>query len=413
MPEIRPFRGILYNPQKIKDIAKVVTEPYDVISPVEQASYYRKHPYNVIRLILGRHFSEDDNKNNQYTRAKKYFNDWLKRGILLGDEQESIYIYSQSFSHNGQQKVRTGFIVLLKLEDFAKNIILPHENTFCKAVQDRLKLLKETSANLSPIFAVFIDPQAKVNKILNQYKKGERPCAFIEKDKVIHRLWRMSQKRKIAAVRKLLKQRQIFIADGHHRYEAALNYKLQRQKSARHPRASFNYVMVYLVPTADPGLTILPTHRVVKLKGSFRMQEAMRNLKKVFQLQAFSTAEGLFSFMRRHNSKTCIFGAYFGKHRFYGLKLKAGRPHHKELDVDVLHNVIIERISTLEQTIYYTRDAQEAIKLVEAGKYQAAFFLRPTTVKEVKKAAFAGKKMPHKSTYFYPKLLTGLVINKL
>ena len=426
MAHIRSFRGILYNPRKIKNIAKVFTEPYDVINPLEQAAYHKSHPYNIIRLILGKRHPADNSKNNRYIRARKYFADWIKKDILLRDKGENIYIYAQTFPHNNRTKTRTGFIILLKIEDFAKNAILPHENTRSCAVQERLKLLQETGANLSPIFALFCEPQGRINKLLSRHKRGQRPCIVIKKDEVLHRIWRMSDKRKIAAVQKLLRDKQIFIADGHHRYEAALNYKLQMQKKKR-GAAPFNYVMTYLVATDDPGLTILPTHRAIKVKGGFKLQEIISKLRKAFELRRFSTSDELFSYMRESPAAARVFGACFGKNKFWGLKLKSAgivykiidedkQSFHKGLDVSILHSLVIERILNIapfEKNIYYTRDAQECIKLVSEDKYQAAFFLRPLRVTQVKRAACAGRKMPHKSTYFYPKLLTGLVINKL
>jgi len=415
MPDIRPFHGVLYNPQKIKDIASVVTEPYDVINSRQQAAYYRRHPYNIIRLILGKRYSKDNSKNNQYTRANKLFTDWQKENILLCDKKQNIYIYTQTFSYNGRKKTRTGFIVLLKLEDFGKNTILPHENTFSHPVQDRLNLLKIMDANSSPIFAMFSDPQKKVNKLLIQHKRKHHPDIVIKKDNILHKIWRMSDKVKIASIKKLLKGRKVFIADGHHRYEAALNYKMQMQKRKKSPSkgSSFNYVMTYLAATADSGLAILATHRVLKIKARFRPQVLVRKLRKLFEIKKFSTSEKVFSYMHNAGSER-VLGAYFGKNRFYGLKLK--HPRRKELDVTILHSLIIEQALNMgsgDETIYYTRDAQEAIKLVKGGRYHAALFLKPTTIRQVKRVASSGAKMPHKSTYFYPKLLTGLVMNKL
>ena len=429
MPDIRSFRGMLYNPKKIKDIAQVVAEPYDVINLLQQNAYYHAHPYNIIRLILGKSYYGDNRKNNQYTRARKYFADWQRQDILKRDQNKSIYIYTQSFPHNDKRKTRTGFIVLLKLEDFTKNTILPHENTFSQPVQDRLKLLQSVQANLSPIFALFCDRQGKISALLNQYKRTRRHYIAIKKEGVLHKIWRVSDKRIVAKVQKLLKGRQIFIADGHHRYEAALNYKLQMQRKKHRLAQSdpFGYVMTYLVATDNPGLTILPTHRVVKVKASFRPKGIIANIGKTFKVDKFSTSLELFSYMRKSNLTSCIFGAYFGKGRFYGLKLKndriigrfigqSRRCTHKDLEIDILHSVIIQDILNLvpiKQDISYTKDAQEAIKLVDTGRDRVAFFLRPTTIRQVKKVARSGGKMPHKSTYFYPKLLTGLVINKL
>jgi uncharacterized protein (DUF1015 family) len=429
MPDIRSFRGILYNSEKIKDFAKVVTEPYDVISPSQQQAYHKLHPYNIIHLILGKQKPGDNAKNNQYTRAKRYFNLWREQDILLRDDQECIYIYAQTFCHNDKKKTRTGFIVLMKLEDFAKNAILPHENTFSQPVQDRLKLLKTVRANLSPIFAIFNDRQGKINKLLSEYKRHHTPYTVFEKDKVLHRLWRMNDTRKIATIKKLLKNQQIFIADGHHRYEAALNYKIDMQRpGAKTGRNSTgNFVMTYLAATTDRGLTILPTHRAVKIKTKIDFAKIIQSLKKSFVVRTFFTSDDLFSYMRKSGTQDCVFGVYAEKNKFFGLQLKnknqvyklvgrTGRTSNKSLDVAILHEYIIAqiiKISPNKEDICYTRDAQEAIQLVNKNRYQMAFFLRPPTVTQVKKVARAGERMPHKSTYFYPKLLTGLVINAL
>jgi uncharacterized protein (DUF1015 family) len=414
MLDIRPFHGVLYNPQKIKDIAKVVSEPYDVISPSEQSAYHNIHPRNIIRLILGESFPADNSRDNRYTRANKFFTDWLKDKVLLADKKESIYIYSQRFQYQGRTRTRTGFIALLRLEDFAKNRILPHENTHAHAVRDRLRLLQTTGANLSPIFALFSDPSKRINALLNQYKKRHRPVIAFKKEGIKHKLWSMSDKDKIAVIQRLIKKGRVFIADGHHRYEAALNYKYWIQKKKAHPQrnSSFNYVMTYLAATDDPGLTILPTHRAVTIKGAFKLQEIMRNLKQDFLVYQFSTSKGLFSYMRRQRGPH-IFGVYFGKQRFYGLQLKQ---RGKDSDVVILHKAIIQGIlnaPSLTANIYYSRDAREVIRLVDEARFQVGFFLKPATVKQVKTTAAQGVKMPHKSTYFYPKLLSGLVINKL
>jgi uncharacterized protein (DUF1015 family) len=426
MPDIRPFRGLLYNTQKVKDIAKVLTPPYDVIGPAEQKSYYRMHPYNIIRLILGKEYPQDTNKSNRYTRADKLFRDWQRQKVLMHQEKEGIYIYTQSFLHNNKRRTRTGFIVLLKLEDFTKNTILPHEITFSQPVKDRLRLLKTVQANLSPIFAIFVDSQERVNRLLNQCKKEHPPYIVTEKEKVLHSLWRVNDKGKISAIKKLLKGKQIFIADGHHRYEAALNYKMHMQKAKRRRSrmSAANYIMTYLVATCDRGLAILPTHRAVRNIADFHPDKVYSSLKASFHIRNFSTSEELFSYMLAEKGG-CIFGAYFGKHKFCALKLKAATPAKRQggrkgigedLDVTILQRFIIEEIlhiHSCRENVYYTRDAQEAIKLVDKDGYQSAFFLRPAKITQVKRIARAGVKMPHKSTYFYPKLLSGLVINSL
>jgi uncharacterized protein (DUF1015 family) len=418
MSDIRPFSAIFYNVQKVGNIAEVVAEPYDVITPAQQRAYYRMHPYNIIRLILGRSYASDNKKNNQYTRAGRFFVKWLRKNILYSDKREYIYIYTQTFRHNGRVRVRTGFIALLKLEDFAQNSILPHENTFSQSVQDRLKLLQSVHANLSPIFALFCDPQRKIHSLLSAYKRKHSPCIVLKKDDITHRIWRMSDEKKIGKIQELVKRQQIFIADGHHRYEAALKYRRYRQgkKKDLSKLQSFDYIMAYLVATSDPGLAILPTHRVVRIKDTLQLSKIVSSLQDIFFMRKISTARQLFSYLRKKDS-AYVYGAYFGRNRFWIIRIKKkGRQSTCEnSDVTILHEQIINRIlnlNTFAENIYYTRDAQEAIELVDKDKYQAAFFLRPATVAQVKRFACAGIKMPHKSTYFYPKLLTGLVINK-
>lgn len=326
MAQIRPFRGVLYNSRQIQDFARVVSEPYDVINSGQQEDYYRLHPYNIIRLILGKRYPGDNDKNNQYTRADKFFRDWQKQGVLRRDEKEYLYLYEQTFLHNHKRKRRSGFIILLKLEDFAKNTILPHENTFSRPVTDRLELLKTVRANLSPIFALFSDPQEKTNKLISSYKKSHRPYIALEKDGIWHKLWRLGDKQKIAALKKLLKNKQIFIADGHHRYEAALTYRNQMlKKQGPAPGAAFNYVMTYLVATNDPGLAILPTHRALKLKRRWPTAELWRGLKQAFLARKFSSPDQLFAYLARRGRTKGVFGAYFGQRRFWGLRLKNHR----------------------------------------------------------------------------------------
>ncbi|MBN3038312.1 MAG: DUF1015 domain-containing protein [Candidatus Omnitrophica bacterium] len=428
MPDIRAFKGVLYNPQKINDIAKVITEPYDVINPAQQQAYYELHPYNIINLILGKKTLKDSAKNNQYTRAKEYFAQWQKENVLLRDKKKSIYIYSQSFPYDGKIKTRTGFIALMKLEDFAKNSVLPHENTFSGPVQDRLRLLQTVGANLSPIFALCGDQKGKINKLLSVHKRKHKPYFVFEKEGVVHRLWKMSDRKNIAVIKRLLKDQQIFIADGHHRYEAALNYKKNREKDRKIKcnGCDYNYVMTYLATTTDKGLTILPTHRALKIKSGIKPEEVVSCLKKSLPVRSFSSSAELFAYMRRQPPLKSVFGMYL-EGKFYCLLLKnTSRVYRlvdskknrfsQSLDVAILHNCIIHKIlniSPAQGDIFYTRDAQEAIYFVDQDKYQLAFFLRPTTVREVKKVAKAGERMPHKSTYFYPKLVTGLVVNAL
>ncbi|MFH1244857.1 MAG: DUF1015 domain-containing protein [Candidatus Omnitrophota bacterium] len=425
MPDIRPFKGVLYNPEKV-NISEVVTEPYDVISPVQQKSYYALHPNNIVRLILGEQYPADNDKNNCYTRAAEFLNEWLRQDILQRDKKESLYICTQSFLHNGRKKSRTGVIARLKLEAPEENTVLPHENTFSQPVCDRLELTKAVQANLSPIFGLFPDERGELNKLLNKWKKEHRPYFVFEKDKIAYKLWRLEEEKNISAVQRLFKGKQVLIADGHHRYEAALKYKYFMQKRQNKPLsgAAFDYVMTYLAGTSDKGLTILPTHRALKVKGGINSEELIQGLEKNFTVWSFTGREDMFSYLRvKHAAR--IFGVYLPGGRCYGLKLKNIRTLcaregikslQKDLDVVILHEVIIKKLLAViprEGDIFYTRDAREAAQLVDDEEYQISFFLCPTTLAQVRRIAQAGERMPHKSTYFYPKVLTGLVLNLL
>lgn len=423
MADIKPFRGVLYNSEICGDMAKVITPPYDVISPGMQHEFYDSHPYNVVRLILGKIESGDTTKNNRYTRARDCLNHWLDRKILARDTEPSFYIYQQSYQHKNELKVRIGFIGLMEIEDPRTSKVLPHEYTFKGPKIDRLKLMTETKANLSPIFSLFEDDNSYVTDILGKATKSTAPLLDINTDGVTHKLWKLDNAADIRNIQDFMKSKAIFIADGHHRYEVALAFR-DRMKKIGKLKPEFNRIMVYFSNLNQDAITILSTYRVVKDINGMTTKTLVSKLAKFFEIKDFSDKEQLLKILE--DGERIQFGLYCGGKKLYLLTLKDEevldrlvKPDEwKRLSVSVLHQLIFNHMLKIkekvakEDNIIYTRDHKEAIKLVDEKGYTAAFFLNPTKVDQFKGIARSRDRMPHKSTYFYPKLLSGLVINK-
>jgi len=440
-----PFRGLRYNPEKVGDLSLVVTPPYDVISPEAQERYYQRHPYNVIRLILGKEFPNDGPGNNRYTRAAWDFQSWQEEGILIRDERPSIYIYEQAFAlRDGQKRRRKGIIALVKLEGFAKGTVFPHEWTLSKPKWDRLELMRACYANFSPIFSFYSSGGKLIHQVLKDKMEGEPAIDLMDEDRIEHRLWLLQDLTLIQAVVKELADKQVFIADGHHRYETALAFRdeLWVKDPAdpdRKGQKAYNFVMMALVDMEDEGLAILPTHRMVRRLPALDKRALLTRVSPYFEVdvrplrpgQEIEDLEVVLAEVRDRGQRGHVFGMYGGGQDFYLLTLRDERvlerliqaPRsfaYKRLDVTILHSLIIEGLLGLgaeeaerEEKLHYTRDEVEAYLQVREGKYQLAFFLNPTKLEEVHQVASARERMPQKSTFFYPKLLTGLVINPI
>ena len=425
MAEIKPFKGILYSRKKI-DIAKVVTPPYDIISPSMQNRFYQRDEHNIIRLILGKQRMDDTRRNNRYVRAGLLLDKWLKNKIFIKDKRPSFYIYTQEYLCKGRKRTRIGFIALMRIEDPRESGVLPHEYTLDKPKQDRLNLITKTQANLSPIFSLFQDKRNRVNKVIRAFIGSRDPVFTVEAEGVIHRLWRMDSKSAINRIKCEMQDKKIFIADGHHRYEVALTYSEKVRRSRRF-RRNMNYVMMYFSDLSERGnLTILSTHRVVKNIRHFNGKKMIRKLSKCFYIKKVKNVENVIRHLEGKKRHKHSFGAYLGRNAFYILKLKAECSIDalidaskisslKKLDVTILHDFIINKILGINNrggSVKYIRNERDAVTLIDKGDYQVAFFLSPTGIMEMKAVAERGQMMPQKSTYFYPKLLTGLVINK-
>ncbi len=408
MADIIPFKGTLYNPQNIKDLTRVVAPPYDVISPGEQERFYNVSPYNIIRILLAKEEPGDNEKKNRYIRAARSLRDWQRSGILKKDEEDSIYIYEQQFSVEGSRKKRLGFMALLKLEEFDTDStsVYPHEYTLDVPKRDRIALLSSIEANLGPVFALFADKDRAIGSILAREIKSNPLIDIVDFDGIRNRLWRVSDKETLKNMRSLIKKEKIFIADGHHRYEVGLAFS----KTKKDPR--YGYILCYFTDLYADGIVVFPVHRMVAGIDKKALLNLEEELKGHFACRGFSSRSEVKAFLSGARDSEKRFVVY-AEGRFIGLSLK----DRDSLDVSVLHNLIIEplrkRMEGSKGQIYidFTKDFNYAINEVDKGSFSLAIMLNPTKITQIRDTAFSGRRMPQKSTYFYPKVLTGLVIN--
>lgn len=440
MAVIAPFKGILYNPEKIEDFSKVVAPPYDVISPEGQERLYQKSEHNIVRLDFGKVSPSDTDSNNRYTRAATEFERWRNDGILTRDERPSIYIYEQDYRlKDGTLKTRKGFMSLVRLEDFDSGIILPHERTLSGPKTDRLNLMKATGANFSPIFSLYSDPAMRTNALLSTASQKPPLMTVQGEDGVVNRVWKLTDETVIGSLVREMGDKMIFIADGHHRYETALNFRNGMRD--KHPGYTglegFNFTLMYFSNMDDAGLTVFPTHRLIYGVGGFDPSKFRERLSDNFDIEKFplpSSRDAMTSLVRKIQDKgnnSHSFGIYatgwdhsaIVTLKDEGIMDRLVIEHssaYRRLDVTILHTLIIERILGIskesqerKENLEYIQDEGDGVSKVSSGERQILFILNPTKVSEVEEVARAKDKMPQKSTYFYPKLLTGLVINPM
>ena len=425
MPDIKPFRGVVYNRKNVGNLAKVVAPPYDIIPKSMQDSLYRTSPYNIVRLELGKIRSSDSVKDNRYTRAKKFFDSWLDNNIMSRDDKDAIYVYSQKYREGSRTIDRIGFIALMCLNE-GKKKVLPHENTLLKPKLDRLDLMRSVRANLSPIFVLYDDNKHKILSILKNACSKKRPFMDINFDGSRNRAWRLDEPSEIKRIQSLMRNADTFIADGHHRFEVTRMYsrELRRSRAPKSVKEASGYVMVYFVESKEDMLTVLPAHRLPKDLGGLKKEEIISRLKEFFLVEKAGSLKAMMSRIGRLRN-VHAFGIYFGKGEFYILKLKSikavdravkNKPKEwKRLDVSILHQFIFQHLLDIrddDDNVEFVKSPKETALLVDSGKFKVAFFLNPTKVAEVKRIARLGEKMPRKATYFYPKPISGVVINK-
>jgi len=427
MAIVIPFRGISYNLEKIHDLSYVTTPPYDVISPQEQEAFYRCHPQNIIRLILGKKNPDDTADDNSHTRAARYFKDWRDQKILIQDASPALYLTLIEFPINGQVMQRFGLMALVRLETFDKGIVLPHEHTFSKIKVEQLELMKACHANFSPIFSLYSGNG--ISEILKTAIADKQPDMDF-KDSPGHRqiLWRITDPKIHDAVSHAMADKKIYIADGHHRYETALNYRnyIASQTPDFSPNHPANFVLMYLAGMNDPGMVILPAHRMVKQAA---IAEFLNRAKDFFEISAFGDQARFLAALQTSPENT-IGAAIKHQSECYLLTPKPGvmdklfsdeLPESlRGLDVSVLTHLILMKILGLDQAqlddehlITYSSSADDAIDAAKSGRGDISFILNSTKIEQVRQVAEAGLIMPRKSTYFYPKVITGQVINPL
>ena len=423
MAEIRPFRALRFDTEKAGKIEKLVCPPYDIISEVQRQGYLEENENNIIRLELPK-------GEEPYKTAGEVLKKWLDSGILKQDSEEAVYIYEEEFSINGIHAKFKGCIVRVKIEEFSKGVVLPHEETLSKAKEDRFNLMKATNCNFSQIYSLYMDSEHKIISRLDKLSECKPEIELTDGDEVTHRLWIVTDKEEIKAVCEDFADKKLYIADGHHRYETALNYRNYCRENGIGDGGE-DYVMMMLVDMEHDGLVVLPTHRLVRDLASFDKEKILSDCREYFEVTEESDVNKAESKLKElYDEGKKAFAFYSGGNGYDLLVLRDENviaellPEKSKasqgLDVTVLHTLVLEKIFGIDAenmakqiNLTYTRLFDEAVESVKTGKAQCSFILNPTRVTEIRDVAAAGEKMPQKSTYFYPKLITGLVMNKL
>jgi uncharacterized protein (DUF1015 family) len=430
MAIVKPFKGIRYNPHRVRDLSQVISQPYDRIQHGLQEKYYQLSDFNVVRIIKGKEFPEDNEERNVYTRAHQYLGDWLEQGILMQEERPALYVLHQDFPlPSGDIVTRKALISSFKLSRFNEGIVLPHERTLSGPKVDRLKLTRATQAYFGNIFMLYPDRTNKITDILENAlnRKPDADVREIHEKDVRQRFWVVTDPQVIAAVTKeMAPKNNLVIADGHHRYETALNYRDEQR--SQYPDApdnvGFEYLMVALVSMSDPGLIILPTHRLIHDYRRMSGQELLQGLGGYFNIEPLPHRAALEAQLTREAGEIGRIGAVTSQ-RFFLLRFKDPAIMDKlapnrvrtwrELDVSILHELILEHLMGLtkesierKENIEYLREPDLGYDQIASGEAQFMFLLNPTRMEQVVACTQAGEKMPQKSTDFYPKVITGL-----
>lgn len=411
MAEVKPFKAIRYT-KKAGNISELTCPPYDIISESERLDYLKTNEHNVIRLELPK------DGEDVYKTAGELFDKWISEGILEKDASEGIYIYEEKFTFDNKEYSLKGLIARVKLEEFSKGVVLPHENTLSKAKEDRFNLMKACHTNFSLVYSLYFDEgKNTLNKA--EQKAGEPLYSFNSEDGITHTLWKIEDTKDIEVD---FENRKLYIADGHHRYETALRYKNAGISD------DSDYIMMMLVPMESDGLVVLPTHRVVHSLDNFSGFRMLTYCDKYFDVLGVNKEDMTHLLKEIYDAGGIGFGFYF-EYKYFVMALKSDvdlqevfpgiKKSLYSLDVTVLHSLILEQILKIDaeklknQTnLTYVKELNKATEMVDLGA-NCAFILNPTKVSQIADVAADGEKMPQKSTYFYPKLITGLVINEL
>lgn len=412
-----PFRGLRYNLEKMEEIADVIAPPYDVIKPEERIDLEKRHPANIIRLILSQPRGNDTEDDNQYTRAAALMNQWISDRTLIQDTTPRYYIYDQSFhAPDGKHYTRRALIALVKLEPFENKVILPHEKTHAGPKIDRLNLMRTCHANLSPIFLLYQDQNGDIEQIMQGWTDENPPqidCP--ETFGSTHQLWCLDNAESNREIQKLFSSRPLLIADGHHRYETALAFRDEMtQKEGNETPSGYGYMMVNLVRMESPGLAVLAIHRLLSNLTTDQISHAIAGLPELFEVHEVDSLSNLVAKLDTFKGKSSVVGMSTPDNK-YRLLIPHSSPA-GQLDVTLVQDTIINKlfkVETLADHISYTAYADDAVAHAKEGSDRVALLMNPTPVEQVLDVAMAGSVMPQKSTYFYPKMATGFVLNLL
>ena len=426
MAVIKPFRGMRFDTEKAGELKTLCCPPYDIISEEERKEFIKQNEYNVIRLELPKE-GED-----VYARAGEVLDTWRSKGILIHEDKPAIYIYEMEFNAYNKRRSVKGMIARVKVEEFSKGVILPHEFTLSKAKTDRFNLMKATNCNFSQIYALYMDSEHTTLKTIDEQSDFDAQYEFTDDDNITHRLWVCTDEAVIAKLINDFADRKLYIADGHHRYETAVNYRNWcRENGISKEGDPQDYQMIYLVDMEHPGLIVFPTHRMVRDLEGFDKNRVLKSCEEYFDIEKFTSVGNMNTVLtKQYKEGKKAFAFYCGKGEWYLLTLKdlavmdsvlpELSPASRQLDVSVLHSLVLEKTMGIDKenmanqiNLTYTKFFEEAIMKVDKGEFQCSFILNPTRVTEIRDVAAAGEKMPQKSTYFYPKMITGMVMNDI
>ncbi len=441
MVDIRPFKGILYNFAKGAAAEALLAPPYDVINRPQRDDLAARHEHNVVNLVLPEGFPEDTEGSNQYSRAAGLWSKWQDEKVLVRDEKPAIYCYKQKFSINGVEHERPGFVALVRVANFEEKVIKPHERIHSGPKQDRLKLIKASRANFSSIFSLYSDPDFVMENAFEAARETPEIFSYSDDDDVVHTLWRLTDVDSINKIRAMLKDKCAYIADGHHRYSTAISYRdylVEKHSPADKERQCY-FTMMYFVNMNNKGMVILPTHRMLRQVPDYSMDELTSRLEPYFSIEALDfngkdnnekSAAISQALVERSNGNTVFCLALANEEKGLMLILKdqnvlesfdefRGKVSASH-DVSILQHLVFEKILELpkadidsQKIIRYKKDIIEGLDKMSDGKYQMGFFINATRIEQVREVADAEEIMPQKSTFFYPKIPSGLVFNTI
>ncbi len=446
--DVRPFRAIHYNPDRVEEIGQCLSQPYDVITPEQQSAYYEQHEFNVVRLILNKERPEDNRQSNRYTRACDYLQDWAKRGILKTSEAPSFWVYEQDYETSlGSRSSIKGFIGIVRLRDFEEGCVIPHEKVMKGPIEDRMRLAQSTETQFESIWGFYQDSSTRTDSVLETVCRSAPSLDYSEKpfddseSPVRHRLWNCQDTEQCKTIQQRMEQLKIYIADGHHRYHTMLalrNEKRKRKKCT--DTGPWEYILMWLVNASSNDITILPYHRMIHSVDPARLQALMSYLERYFTIKSFPDLnldgesrlrDEWLRELRASGEKTHAFGVTLsGGNGLFTVALKNDEaylrevkqlqaPYHSDawklLDVNILNNLVLrnglgitEKHLSEQTNVTYTHRAGEAFERVCKGEMQMAFFLNPTKLEQVITLSQNGEVLPRKSTFFYPKPVSGL-----